>query len=444
VKEIPNKKIVVRFPPSPTGFLHIGGARTALFNYPFAKQHGGTILLRFEDTDKERSKKEFEGDIKESLLWLGLKMDGEAVRQSERTDIYKKYLKQLVDSGSAYVSKEESTEGKRAEVIRFKNPNKKIVFDDLIRGTIEFDTTDLKDFVIAKSLEEPLYHLAVVIDDFEMGVTHVMRGEDHISNTPRQILIQEALGAPRPVYAHIPLILAPDRSKLSKRHGAVSVLEYRKLGYLPEALINYLALLGWNPGTEKEIFTLDELVKSFDLSKVQKGGAIFNTEKLGWINKEHLKHFPLTEIEKRLKAACPKLSEEMAQKLAPMTLERITRLQEIEEMTAAGELDAFIELPTYAIELLKWKEDPDLKTTGARLSETKKYLEKIKDEHFDRMTIRGALWDFATEKGRGSVLWPLRVALSGKEKSPDPFILAEILGKTETLKRIAQATARLA
>ena len=437
-----NKKVVVRFPPSPTGFLHIGGARTALFNYLFAKQNNGMILLRFEDTDKERSKKEFEGDIKESLAWLGLKMDGEVVRQSERTNIYKKYLKQLVDSGAAYVSKEESVEGKRAEVIRFKNQNKKIVFDDLIRGTIEFDTTDLKDFVIAKSLEEPLYHLAVVIDDFEMGVTHVMRGEDHISNTPRQILIQEALGAPRPIYAHIPLILAPDRSKLSKRHGAVSVLEYRKLGYLPEALVNYLALLGWNPGTEKEIFTLDELVKSFDLSKVQKGGAIFNTEKLGWINKEHLKQFPLHEIEKMLKKACPKLPDAMTSKLAPLTLERITRLQEIEEMAIAGEFDAFTGMPVYDARLLAWKEDPDQITTLTRLLETKKYLAGI-EKNFDRATVKATLWDFATKEGRGSVLWPLRVALSGKEKSPDPFILAEILGKAEVLKRIDEALTKL-
>jgi len=443
VNEHAPKKVVVRFPPSPTGFLHIGGARTALFNYLFAKQNNGTILLRFEDTDKERSKREFENDIKESLAWLGLSMDGEAVRQSERTDIYTKYLKQLVDSGAAYLSKEESAEGKRAEVIRFKNPNKKIVFEDLIRGTIEFDTTDLKDFVIAKSMEEPLYHLAVVVDDFEMGVTHVMRGEDHISNTPRQILIQEAINAPRPIYAHIPLILAPDRSKLSKRHGAVSVLEYRKLGYLPSALVNYLALLGWNPGTEREIFTLDELVKSFDLSKVQKGGAIFNTEKLGWINKEHLKNYPLDEIEKRLAAACPKLSAKMLTKLAPLTLERITTLREIDEMAAQGEFDAFIGSPLYDSKLLKWKDDPDLTATGGRLLETRKLLERLEEKGFDRTSVKTCLWDFATEKGRGSVLWPLRVALSGKEKSPDPFILAEILGKSETLKRIDEAVAAL-
>ncbi len=444
-------KVVVRFPPSPTGFLHIGGARTALFNYLFARQMGGKIVLRFEDTDKERSKKEFENDIQGSLNWLGLQFDGEPVRQSERTAIYKDHLKALVDSGAAYVSKEESAEGnpstdsglRRSEVIRFKNPNKKIVFEDMVRGTIEFDTTELKDFVIAKSLEEPLYHLAVVVDDFEMGITHVMRGEDHISNTPRQILIQEAIGAPRPIYAHIPLILAPDRSKLSKRHGAVSVLEYRKLGYLPNALLNYLALLGWNPGTEQEIFSLDELIKNFDITKVQKGGAVFNTQKLDWINKEHLKRGSISEIEKKLNEVCPKLTAELLKRLAPVTLERIVRLQEIEDMAQNGEFEYFISAPAYEAELLKWREDPDLNTTIDHLTQTKKILEQLPEDFFTKEKVKEALWIFATEKGRGSILWPLRVALSGKEKSPDPFVLAEILGKEEVLRRIDIAVSKL-
>jgi len=437
------KKIVVRFPPSPTGFLHIGGARTALFNFLFAKHHGGTLLLRFEDTDTARSKREFENDIKESLAWLGLSFDGDAVRQSERTELYKEHLKRLVESGAAYVSKEESAEGKRSEVIRFKNPNKKIVFEDLIRGTIEFDTTDLKDFIIAKSLEEPLYHLAVVIDDFEMGVTHVIRGEDHISNTPRQMLIQEAIGAPHPHYAHIPLILAPDRSKLSKRHGAVSVLEYKKLGYLPEALVNYLALLGWNPGTEKEIFSLSELIEAFGIDKVQKGGAIFNTEKLDWINKEYLRLRPNSDFSRWLKDAEPKLSEEMASKLAPVIRERIHRLQEIEDMVRNGELEYFVNAPSCAQERLKWKDDPDTATTKANLAATRERIANIAEGSFTHETIKNALWDFATEKGRGSILWPLRFSLSGKDKSPDPFLLAEILGKKETLARIDRALTTL-
>ena len=286
-----DKTIIVRFPPSPTGLLHIGGARTALFNYLFAKHLGGKIVLRYEDTDKERSKPDYVKNIEECLVWLGIKFDGEPVYQSKRTEIYKKYLKDLVVAGQVYESKEEGkeVEGKRSSVLRFKNPNIRITWNDLVRGEVTFDTTDLGDFVVAKSFDEPLYHLAVVVDDFEMGITHVLRGEDHISNTPRQILIQRAINAPQPLYGHIPLILAPDRSKLSKRHGAVAVTEYRDRGYLPEALINYLALLGWNPGTDKEMYTPEELIADFSLDRVQKGGAIFNEEKLRWINKQHMK-----------------------------------------------------------------------------------------------------------------------------------------------------------
>ncbi len=275
--------------PSPTGKLHIGTARTALFNYLYAKQNGGKFILRIDDTDKERSTKEFEQNILDDLTWLGFSWD-EFYRQSERTDIYLDHLKKMIDSGHAYVSKEEvKEEGDRAEVIRLKNPNKKIAFDDLIRGQVEFDTTELGDIVIAKSLEEPLYHLTSVIDDALMGITHVIRGEDHISNTPRQILIQEAIGASRPIYAHLPLILASDRSKLSKRkHGeSVALSYYREQGILPQSIINYLALLGWNPGTDQEVFTLDELIKTFDMKRVHKGGAIFDEKKLAWVNRKH-------------------------------------------------------------------------------------------------------------------------------------------------------------
>ncbi len=274
------ENVIVRMAPSPTGKLHIGTARTALYNFLYARQNRGKFILRIEDTDKERSQKEFDTDIIESLNWLGLEYD-ELYRQSERVAIHESYIKKMLDKNSVY----ESDDG----VIRFKNPNKKIKFNDLIRGEIEFDTTDLGDFVIAKSLNEPLYHLAVVVDDYESKITHIIRGEDHISNTPRQILIQEAIGAERPLYAHLPLILASDRSKLSKRkHGeSVSLDYYRQKGYLPSAVVNYLALLGWNPGTDQEIFTLDELIKTFDLRKVHKGGAIFDEKKLAWVNRKH-------------------------------------------------------------------------------------------------------------------------------------------------------------
>ena len=253
-----SKKIVTRMAPSPTGKFHVGSVRTALFNYLFARQNGGKFILRIEDTDKERSKKEFETDIIEAFDWLTLEYD-EFYRQSERTEIYKKHIQKLIDDGFAYISKEEATEEKqRSEVIRFKNPNKVVKFNDLILGDIEVDTTDLGDFVIAKDLENPLYHLTVVVDDGIMEVSHVIRGQDHISNTPRQILILEALGFQRPIYAHIPLILAPDKTKLSKRHGALATLEYRDIGYFKEAILNFMAMIGWNPGDDREIFSKQE------------------------------------------------------------------------------------------------------------------------------------------------------------------------------------------
>src|ERR1035437_1175772 len=296
--DLTKPKVVTRFAPSPTGFLHIGSVRTALFSYLYARQNNGKFVLRIEDTDKARSTPEFEKDIMEGLEWLGLKHD-EFFRQSERADIHKKYLQTLIDKGIAYISKEKvEKEGDREEVIRFKNPNKKVAFDDLIRGKVEFDTTELGDFVIAKSLNEPVFHFAVVADDFDAGITHVIRGEDHISNTPRQILIQEAIGAPRPIYAHLPLILAEDRSKLSKRkHGeTVSLKFYRDQGYLKEALNNFVGMLGWNPAYDEELLSLDDFVQKFTIEKVQKGGAIFNVEKLKWLNREYIKKMPADEL----------------------------------------------------------------------------------------------------------------------------------------------------
>lgn len=287
------QKPIVRFAPSPTGPLHIGGARTALFNYIFAKQTGGTFILRIENTDKERSKTEYEQEIRDGLVWLGIVPDA-SYRQSERTNIYQKHLDKLIKSGVAYVSQEKKKEGEgKVEVVRFKNQNKRVSFQDVIRGEVSFDTTELKDFVIARSITEPLYHLAVVVDDAEMRITHIIRGEDHISNTPRQILIQEALGFPRPLYAHIPLILANDRSKLSKRkHGeAVSLAHYRALGIVPDAMVNFLALLGWHPSESdaSEVLSFNDLVAQFQLERVQKGSAVLDANKLNWLNKQYLK-----------------------------------------------------------------------------------------------------------------------------------------------------------
>jgi len=389
-----SEKIVVRIPPSPTGYFHIGRARTALFNFLFARKIGGEIIFRLEDTDKERSKKEYEEDIIESLKWLGITYDDGPFRQSERTEIYRKYLEKMLDEGTAYVSKE--SEGENKEVIRFKNPNKIITFTDEIRGEISFDTSDLQDFVIAKSILDPLYHLTVVVDDHEMGVTHIIRGDDGISNTPRQILLQEAIGAKRPVYAHVPLILAPDRSKMSARHGAVSLRDFRAKGYLPEAIINYLALLGWNPGTDQEIFTMEELIEQFDLDKIQKGGAIFDEKKLDWINKEHIKRLP----------------------------EDVQREMKLKEV---GDLPYIKMAPSLDIEKISWK--------NVSREDTKTHLEQVKELAGDD----AAIMEYAATVGKGNVLWPLRYALSGEEKSPDPFTLMAALGKDESISRIKRA-----
>lgn len=431
--------VITRFAPSPTGILHIGGVRTALFSYLFAKQHNGKTILRIEDTDKERSKKEYETDIIDSLSWLNLKFD-ETVRQSDREDIHTSYLRKMLTDGVAYVSTETPKEaGQRAEVIRFKNPNKMVTFTDLIRGKISFDTTELGDFVIAKSLTEPLFHLAVVVDDFEMGITHVIRGEDHISNTPRQILIQEAIGAPLPVYAHLPLILAPDRSKLSKRkHGeSVSLTHYKNLGYLPEALINFVALLGWNPGTEKELFSIDELIHQFDISRVQKGGAVLNVEKLNWINKEYIKILPDSSITVHLKKAFPNLSEQTQHNLVPVIRDRITTFGDISTLAETGEFDYLLKTPTIIAEKLLWKKDPSKEHTKDRLRQTADLLSKISS--WTKTDIESTLHPFAEKEGRGEVLWPIRYALTGKDKSPDPFTVAFLLGKETTLARLALA-----
>jgi glutamyl-tRNA synthetase len=441
-----NQKVIVRFPPSPTGLFHVGNARTFLFNYLFAKQKDGKIVFRLEDTDRERSKKEYADDIIENLKWLGISPDfSTTVKQSERSDIYKKYLEKLISEDKAYLSKEEVVEeGQRAEVIRFKNPNKKIKFNDLIRGDIEFDTTELKDFIIAKSLDEPIYHLAVVIDDFEMGVTHVIRGDDGISNTPRQILIQEAIGAPRPIYAHLPMMLAPDKTKLSKRkHGEkVSVSFYREAGYLPQTMVNFLAMVGWNSGTDQEIFSMEELIKIFDIQKVQKSGAIFNIEKLDWLNREYILHSSKEDQISNLKTQISKTkfgnnekidSKEFTEKLLKIFLDRIHRWRETKEILDAGEFDYLFETPILEKEKIAWKNQTP--------ENAKENLEKVLEilDSKDLSAQARKIMELAEKEGKGDVLWPLRYALSGREKSPDPFTLTDILGTPESKKRIQDA-----
>lgn len=436
--------IVTRLAPSPTGSIHIGNVRTGIFNYLFARHVGGQFMIRVEDTDKERSKREYEVEMLANIAWLGLKKDNEVVlRQSERAEVYKKYLQDLIKKDLAYISVE--TEGANKEVVRFRNPNKTIVFQDLIRGEVSIDTTDLGDFIIARNINDPVYHMAVVVDDFETGTTHVIRGEDHISNTPRQILIQEAIGAPRPVYAHLPLIVAADRSKLSKRkHGAaVSLDYYRQKGYLPQGLLNYLTLLGWNPGTEQEIFTIDELIALFTFDKVQKSSAVFDEVKLQWINREHM--LRLTP-EAFWEHAEEFLSDETVTMLdstgrwkdvVSVMRERSSTFGDIKAADEAGEYRYFYESPAYEAEKLLWKQE-SVDATKARLEAILGLLEGVSDP-WTAETVKAAIWDYAEKEGKGQVLWPMRVALSGKDKSPDPFVIAGIIGRDETLARIRAA-----
>lgn len=442
------KKVVTRFAPSPTGFLHAGAYRTAIFAYLYARKHKGTFVLRIEDTDKERSKKEYEDNILDSLAWLSLEYDV-FVRQSENVERHKAVLEKMIADGHAYISKEEAKDGsgKIREIVRFKNPNADVTFSDEIKGSVTMNTTDLGDFVIAKNINEPLFHLAVVVDDFDAGVTHVIRGEDHVSNTPRQILIQRAIGAPTPMYAHLPLVLGADKQKLSKRRGALALTEYRTQGYLPGAVLNMVAMVGWNPGTEKELFTKEELINEFELARVQKSAAVFNQVKLEWVNKEHILLMTLDErilmIESFLSdeiRQLPNYSREMLINITPIIIEHITNFGTVKTMSQNGELSYFFSTPSYPKEKLMWKGETDVTKTTARLLHVRELIAALPDGPlFTPESVKNALWSYAEAEGRGEVLWPLRYALSGRDKSPDPFQLAGIFGQKEVLSRIDAA-----
>lgn len=430
-----DKKVVTRFAPSPTGFLHLGAYRTAIFSYLYAKKNNGIFVLRIEDTDRERSKKEYEDDIVESLKWLGLSYD-KFYRQSENADRHREVLEKMIKDGHAYISKEGAKDGSGVlkEIVRFKNPNIDVSFQDEIKGKVTMNTTDLGDFVIAKNLNEPLFHFAVVVDDFDEGITHIIRGEDHVSNTPRQILIQRAIGAPTPIYAHLPLVLGPDKLKLSKRRGALPISNYKNLGFLPEAILNGVAFVGWNPGTDKEIFTHDELVEAFDLKQVQKSPAIFNEEKLEWFNKEHIKRLSKEELKNKIFEYLPENLR--IEKIIPIISERISKFGDVKKMVEAGELNFFFKQPEYSEEKLIYK-NTSAEKISQNLSEAVKALKEIDEKDFSKENIKKVLMEIADNlENRGELLHPIRFALSGLDKSPDPFIIAEILGKNETLSRL--------
>jgi glutamyl-tRNA synthetase len=482
-----NKEIRVRFAPSPTGHFHIGGARLALNNFLFSRYNNGKFILRIEDTDKERSKKEFEQEIYESLRWLGIEWDEGPVsfsgeekevgdygpyRQSERSHIYKKYLEKLLEEKKAYFcycTKEEleaqkaameadgliykynghcrnlktPPPGRNPQTIRFVMPETKVEFKDLIRGKVVFDSSNFGDIVIAKDLESPLYNFAAVVDDYEMKITHVIRGEDHISNTPKQILIQKALGFPEVTYAHLPLILSPDRKKLSKRFAETSLLSYKEEGYLPEALINFLILLGWHPKDEKEIFSLNELIKEFDLKRVQKAGAIFNEEKLDWINGKYIRNLPSEEILKKVKPFLLKenISAEDNFILKIINIEK-ERMKTLKDVLNLGKF--FFKLEDYDANLLIWKNTPKEKIKQI-LEKIYNIFKEMKDSDFNKFNASEKLTEIINlnSYSRGEVFWPLRVALSGLSASPDPVEILDVLGKNETLKRIEIALNKL-
>ncbi len=466
-------EVRVRFAPSPTGPLHLGSVRTALFNWLFARHEKGKFLLRIEDTDTARSKKEYEEGIVRTLEWLGIDWDEKEVRQSDRIPIYEKFLRKLMDEQKAYYCfcNEEELEAERqaqlsqglppkyggrcrnlssevvAEklkkmpaVIRFRIPEKKIAFNDFIRGKTEFNVGLSGDMIIAKNVTQPLYNFAAVIDDFEMRITHVIRGEDHLSNTPKQIALQEALGFSLPHYAHLPLILGPDKKKLSKRFLSVSIDEYRNKGYIPPALLNFLVLLGWHPLPDREVISVEEMIKEFDIRRVQKAGGIFNEETLEWLNRQHIRTTSLDELVGYLAPFVP--SDWLQQKkfIKKVLEAEKERMQTLSDFVLLAKL--FFELPEYSRTLLVWK-GSEVSLTTELLRSIAGILHDVPENDFTKEKLQSVIMPFAELRGRGDVLWPLRAALSGLEASPGPIELLDILGKEESLRRIDVALRKL-
>ncbi|MEA2375278.1 MAG: glutamyl-tRNA synthetase [Thermoleophilaceae bacterium] len=414
----------VRFAPSPTGALHIGGARTALYNWLLARKHGGTFVLRIEDTDRERSTPENVEQILDALRWLELDWDEGPLSQAERRPRHEEEIARLVEEGHAYID-----EG----AVRLRVPDEgETIAHDVIRGEVAFPHSAIDDFVIARSDGSPLYNLAVAVDDRDMGITHVVRGSDHHSNTPRQLMILKALGAEPPIYAHLPLLHGPDGKKLSKRHGAASVQELRDAGYLPEAVRNYIALLGWGYDESTEYMTTEELIERFSLERVSKSPAVFDEQKLRWMNGQYLRQMTKDELTRRLEerlgrsglAAAVEIAQEKMQ-----TLDDFWRL--------AG----FLVEPPREFDEGAWTK---VMSDGApeRLSRAREALAAA--ERFDTESVETALRGVVDELGvkPREVYQPIRVALSGGTVSPGIFESVAVLGREETLARIDRALAR--
>jgi len=483
----------VRMAPSPTGPLHIGTARTSLYNYLAARRAGGTYVLRIEDTDTARSTAEFEADIIDNLHWLGISWDegpqvagGEDVgpygpyRQSQRMERYAGEADRLLASGAAYhcwctpeeleaVRREQEAakeaprynrrcltlgdaeraafeaEG-RPSVIRFKVDAEKIVFDDLIRGEVEFDNALLGDFVIVRNDGMPLYHFVVVVDDEAMGITHVVRGEDHLSNTPKHIALIRALGYREPRFGHIPLILNPDRSKMSKRKSQTSITAYREEGYLPEAMVNFMAFLGWSPGTEEEIFSLDELAKRFDLAKVHKGGAVFDRDRLDHLNGVYIRAMTDEQLAIRLRDWIPDaVADADLLRIVPLIKERMVTLGDAVALVGfVWEPDEVV-ASWYAPELLHPKKGGPSEARAA-LERAAALFGELDELDFSADVLEQRFREAADDAGMraGEFFSPIRVAVTGRTVSPPLFDSLELLGRDRALARVELALGKLA
>ena len=453
------KTIVTRFAPSPTGRLHIGGVRTALFNYVYAKQYNGKFLVRIEDTDRERSTKEFENNILENLSSIGLLPDEKPINQSERNEIYKRAAQEIYDSGNAYwcdcsaeeleeMRKEQSAAGKKPmydgrsrnlglsqsekTVLRLATPESgEIVVNDLIRGEIRFSNKELDDLILLRSDGSPTYHLCNVVDDYEQNVTTVIRGEDHISNTPRQIHIQNALGYPSLEYAHLPLVLGTDKKRLSKRNAATSLEEYKEKGYLDTAILNTLARLGWSQG-EKEVFYLDDLIKEFKIEEVQKAGAIFDITKLDWLNSQHLSNLTLEDFKNKLSPFLKNFNIDIKDH---SNEDKLIDSMRTSDNTLLG--ISFNLVPYYKdIETYDEKAIKKFIKDKSLLVQLRNLLNEIND--WDQEVIESTLKDFqvTNELSVPAVNQPIRISLIGSTKSPGLGLTLSIFDKNEALKRI--------
>ena len=454
------KKVVTRFAPSPTGTLHIGGVRTALFNYVYAKQNDGLFLVRIEDTDRERSTKEFEKNILDNLSSIGLNPDQKPINQSERNDIYIKAAEKIIKTGNAYwcdcsqesldeMRKEQTAAGKKPmydgrsrnlglersdqTVLRLATPEDgEIVVKDLIRGDITFKNSELDDLILLRSDGTPTYHLCNVVDDFEQNVTTVIRGEDHISNTPRQIHIQNALDYPELEYAHLPLVLGTDKKRLSKRHAATNLEEYREEGYLDSAIINTLARLGWSKGDE-EVFYLDDLIKNFNIEEVQKAGAIFDITKLDWVNSQHLANLSIDDFKSHLKPFLKKIDIEMEDH---SNLDLMINAMRSSENTLSGIAESLI---PYFKDISSYDEN----AINKFLSDGSDILANIKDvllkiDDWNENNIDTVLKTFQTNNDLPvpKVNQPIRIALTGSTRSPSLGLTLSIFGKDQSITRI--------